>query len=96
MKKRYQVSLDEENVIEFQKVAAVLGFDKKVMSVICNDAIKKTASVFRKASEKGGLNMIDLFDMIGEEMESIEDYERMEHEKKSSQKTAGVEKKSKR
>lgn len=89
MKKRYQLSLEEENVIEFQKVAASLGFNKNVMSAICNEAIKKTCAIFKKAKEKNGFTMIDLFSMVGEEMEAMSN-------EKSSQKTAGVAKKPRR
>lgn len=88
-KKRYQLALDEENVNEFRKVAASLGFPKSVMSAICNEAIKKTCAIFKKAKQKNGLTMIDLFSMVGEEMEAMND-------EKQSHETTGLEKKPRR
>jgi len=85
-KRRYQLALDENDVNEFRKVADSLGFPKSVMSSICNEAIKKTCAIFKKAKEKNGLTMIDLFSMIGEEMEEMQNEE-------PAQKTTGVEKK---
>jgi len=77
-KKRYQLALEEQVVKEFQEAAGALGFNRNVMSAVCNAALKKTSEIFRRAKQKDGFTMIDLFSMVGEEMESINNIEKGE------------------
>jgi hypothetical protein len=98
-KKRVSLSLKKKTVAEFQEASQALGFPASIMSTICDEALQKTAVMFRKAKKKGGLTMVDLFAMIGEEVESIEHIEKRENVevrngKVYPQKTKGVEKKS--
>jgi len=81
-KKRVSLSLTKKTVADFQAITKEMGFNQSIMSVVCEEALMKTIKVFQLARDRGGLGLVDLFHMVGEEMESIDDANRMLERKK--------------
>ena len=80
-RRRYQVTLTESRVTQFQEVAKALGMPQSIMSTVCDDAISQVLKVFMKAKEKGTFTFTDLFTMVGEQIEEINS-EEVKHEDK--------------
>jgi len=72
---RVAVSMQRTTVSEFRTLAKELGFDKSFVSEVCEDALLRTIKLFKVAKAKGKFSVVDLFQMIGEEMESLQEME---------------------
>jgi len=88
-KRRIALSIDKDVLDSFQKLAREMRMPSNICSVIAEEAFKKTYKILVVAREKKALNVVDLFQMIGEEMEEMQNEE-------PAQKTTGMEKKSRR
>lgn len=89
-KTRILVTVRKSTIGEFRDATKALGISRNVLSEVVEDALIKTTKFFKLAKEKGRtLSIVDLFTMIGEEMEEMQNEE-------PSQKTTGMEKKSRR
>ena len=71
-KKRYNLTLTQESVEDFQTVARSLGMPVSIMSTVCDEAIVSVCRVFKKAKEKGGFSMSDMLTMMAEQTAEIE------------------------
>lgn len=83
-KKRVSLSLTKKTVADFQAITKEMGFNQSIMSVVCEEALIKTIKVFQAARDRGGLGIVDLFNMVGEELESIDDANRLSQREKES------------
>jgi len=76
-KTRIMVSVKKTTVDEFRNAAKSLGLSRNVLSEVVDDALIKTTKIFRLAEEKGKtFSVVDLFHMIGEEIESAQQEEK--------------------
>jgi len=89
MKKRYQLSLTQENVERFKICAKQLNLPYSAMSSMVDDLLGNTVASMEKFMKKGKPTLADLFTVIGEQLEELE--EDKAHEK-PSQKAKTVEK----
>lgn len=71
-KKRYQVTLTKSNVDDFQKLAKEMGIPLSIMSQILDESLQKVTASIRKFRERGTATFADLFHVIGEEMDKIQ------------------------
>lgn len=71
-KKRYQVTLTPSVVERFQTLARDIGLPPSVMSAACEDALKGISDVFQTAKEKGSFELSDLYRLMGQQMELLE------------------------
>jgi len=71
-KKRYQVTLTQATVEDFQKMAKEMGIPFSVMSQILDESLQKVTSSIKKFRERGSATFADLFHVIGEEMDKIQ------------------------
>lgn len=94
MKKRYWLSLTSETVAEFQNITKSMGMPQGIMSTVCDQAISEILKVLKKAQSKGTLTITDLFTMMGEHLENIQQEGKQREEQTS--KTKGVVKKPKK
>jgi hypothetical protein len=75
-KRRYNVSLNPEVVKRFQTLARELGMPPVVMSLICEDALKQSATVFQIQKSKGKFSFGDLLRLQGQQLDLMENEEK--------------------
>lgn len=88
-KKRYQVTLTKATVEDFQKIAKEMGIPLSVMSQVLDESLQKVTSSIKKFRERGSATFADLFQLIGEEVDKIN--EEVKENEKSSRKTKKME-----
>lgn len=71
-KKRYQITLTIATVERFRRLEKAMGMPAPTMSLLLDEALEKTTSSIEKFREKGSATFVDLFHMIGEEMDKIQ------------------------
>jgi len=82
-KKRYQLTLTEENVNEFNKIAEEMKLPQGTLSLYLDDAVLKINQSIRKFQARGKVSFVDLFSVIGEGLDEIQE----EVKKHDAQKT---------
>lgn len=84
-KKRYQVTLTEENVLRFQKLAGTMNLPVSSMSLMLDDMLANVVGSMEKFMKKGNVTFADLFKVIGEQLEEGEkhDEEKVDGKKKA-------------
>lgn len=80
-KKRYSVTLTQANVDRFQTLLKQTGMAGSI-STICDSAIESTASQLQIFKDKGTIRIGDLFGLIGQQMDLIEDERRENYDQK--------------
>lgn len=65
-KKRYNLTLTQETVEEFQELAKSLKMAPSAMSAVCDEAIAGVMKVVKQAKSTGKFTITDLFTMMGE------------------------------
>lgn len=71
-KTRILVTVRKSTIGEFRDATKALGISRNVLSEVVEDALIKITKIFKLAKEKGiTLSIVDLFTMIGEEMEEM-------------------------
>lgn len=71
-KKRYQLTLTEDNVNEFNKIAEEMKLPQGTLSLYLDDAVLKINDVIRKFQARGSSSFADLFTVIGEGLDEIQ------------------------
>lgn len=72
-KKRYQVTLTQATVEKFQKLEKEMGMPMGTMSSVLDESLSKVVSSIEKFRARGRVTFADLFHVIGEEMDKIQD-----------------------
>jgi hypothetical protein len=90
-KKRYSVTLTEATVERFQALVKQTGVAASITS-ICDLAIESTANQLQIFKDNGTIRISDIFNLVGQQMDLIEDEGRKNSDEK--RKTAEVGKKS--
>lgn len=80
-KKRYSLSLNQENVDRFQAIIKTLKMPAGTMSSVCDEAIEKIADMLETASKKGSFTITDMFTLIGKNLEEMQKEEKSEKKK---------------
>lgn len=83
-KKRYQVTLTEENVLRFHSLALQLNMPKSSMGLMLDDMLCNVVGSMEKLIKKGNVSLADLFKVIGEQLdeEDKNDKEKITSKKK--------------
>ena len=88
MKKRYQVTLTEDAVNRFQKLVEKLNMPRSSMSSMLDDALKGCVTNMEKWVKQGKVSMVDLFAMVGEQIDQINEEEKANDAKAANQSKA--------
>lgn len=78
MKKRYQLTLTEENVNRFQAIAEKLKMPKSTMSAMLDESLASLVKNMEKWVSQGKVSMVDLFAMIGEQLDELSKEEKQD------------------
>ena len=72
-KKRYYVTLTKTRVDRFQSLCKRLGMPPSTMSNALDDMVDNISDVFQTALDKGNIEISDLFRVMGQQMELLEE-----------------------
>ena len=75
-KKRYQVTLTEENVVRFQNLSITLNLPVSSMSLMLDDMLRNVVGSMEKLTKKGNVSLADMFKVIGEQLEEEDNYDK--------------------
>lgn len=70
-KKRYQITLTQETVEEFQALAEEMNMPRGTMSNILDESLLKTLKAIKKFRARKSATFADLFAVIGEELDEL-------------------------
>jgi hypothetical protein len=84
--KRYQVSLNIDQVNKFHSACKKLKLPKSTLSTACNDIIRDLTPILEKAISQGNLSIADIFKYMGEQMELVIQEERSEIDERKKRK----------
>lgn len=94
-KTRIMTSVKKTTIDEFRAAAKEVGLPRTILSDVVENALQKHSKLFRLAKEKGkSFSLVDMFTMLGEELQERIDEERESNEKSGNAK--GAERKVKR
>jgi hypothetical protein len=92
MKKRHTLTLTEEHVVKFQEFCKEARLPPATLSNAVDDFIKEMVEMFDKVKATGKLTIRDIFELMGKQIELIQE----EQLEKQTQKTKGMEKRTKK
>ena len=88
-KKRHMLTLTSENVKRFQDTCKEIGLPNSTLSNVIDDMLRDLNKVVDKARANGGYTIRDMFNMIGEQMELLQEEER-KNEPKARKEVSGA------
>ena len=77
-KQRYSVTLTPERVNRFQTVCNKLGLPSSTMSNVFNDTLTAVSETFEQALQKGSMEISDIFRVMGQQMQLLEEDNKLE------------------
>lgn len=80
-KRRYSVTLSEENVKRFQAICKKGGLPLSTMSSALDDFLRDISPIMEKAAEKGKFSTLDFFTYLGEQVQAVVEEEKAEQRK---------------
>lgn len=86
MKKRYQLTLTEENVNRFQAIAEQLKMPKSTMSSMLDESLAALVKNMEKWMAQGKVTMVDLFTTIGEQLDELSQEGKQDDQKQPEKK----------
>lgn len=91
-KTRITATVKETTIDDFRAAVKAVGLPKLFLSEVVEDALIKTTKILKLAKEKEkSFSMVDLFTLIGEELQERIDEERKDDGKKPTRKTKKME-----
>lgn len=82
MKKRYNLTLTQENVEKFQALCKQGGLPPVTLSLAVDDFLRDIAPVMEKATETGKFSVVDFFQFLGQQVEQAMLFEEVRHAEK--------------
>lgn len=82
-KKRYQVTLTQETVERFKALSEEMNMPQGTMSSILDESLSKAVKVFGQLKAKGKVGFADMFHLIGETFDEIQEDEQKGKTKKA-------------
>jgi len=80
-KQRYSVTLTPANVHRLQAIMAKIGLPPSTMSHFIDDQLPTLAATFEAAYAKGSMSTADLFVLLGNQMQLLEEEEKNDQKK---------------
>lgn len=71
MKRRFSLTLTPENVAAFKAALKRNSMPPNVLSSAVDDFIKEMAVTLNKCADKGSVNFLDFFTMLGEQVQQV-------------------------
>lgn len=88
-KKRISITFTEANVERFQKLTKKMGL-ALTLSNLCDQAVESTTNELQILFDKGTIKMSDIFNLIGRQMDLIQEDNKTERSKKDEKATKQI------
>lgn len=80
-KRRFSLTLTPENVHRFKAALKKANMPPSVLSTAVDDFLRDMSGTLEKCSEKGNVNLMDFFTMLGEQVMQLQEEEKQHAEK---------------
>lgn len=82
MKSRHMLTLTTENVEKFRKITCDAGLPSSTLSHAVDDFIRDIIPIMERATSGGKFTVVDMFRVMGEQVQSIIEEEKRDAEKR--------------
>ena len=90
MRKRYMFTLTAENVEKFQKLVKDARLPNSTLSSTIDDFLRDIIPVMERATSAGRFSVVDMFRVMGEQVQSIIEEEKRDAEKRKEEEKARI------